>query len=498
MQHNCDTSNDASALKKNIVASGEEEREKLSRNSLAAHKRGLTNERRVGRATGFCACLKRTTTSAMTLAVAVAIRHELDNNGDGRSSGINKCARAVRSIFAKTTFNDHHRCQQFECLLASQEPNSHPPSRLYGNRLGIRSTSIGGDYHHQYYRQRKLQVLNHFDKLIVIKEAGERQQTVSSRLVMPSSDVSKKGGGKQVRRFNANGNSRPVANYTGKQRNMPLVPMERYEDCFVVLRDGKRRQQGNDSLSPGKSNQIATFKTRAQVPKTPYQINSTFWFHLLLTILPLILSSVQYTTLCQEIEALSRQQQEFAREMADLMTITPLFAPTRKPQPQPSAAAERKNFIDAVASAAQHQTRASKASTTGGHQQARAQVNDAGKFVRINELDAFLDDMNHNELRIVAAGMPIQDLFHAKPMPPKLAPDGQQDQARVGAGNEYYRNTSSEHNQAPQTSAGNNHERRSLPNETTGLMGSHSEQQIYSECALILQRTYVKSMDDPK
>ena len=111
-----------------------------------------------------------------------------------------------------------------------------------------------------------------------------------------------------------------------------------------------------------------------------------------------------------------------------------------------------------------------------GHQPASEQVGAAGsKFQRTRELEAFLDDMNHNELRTVAAGKPIGDLFQAKPM---------QSPSRPGPGREP--------EPGPEAEGG-----RSGEGAGAGLAASQSEQQIYSECALILQRTYVKNIDEP-
>lgn len=94
------------------------------------------------------------------------------------------------------------------------------------------------------------------------------------------------------------------------------------------------------------------------------------------------------------------------------------------------------------------------------------------KFTRTNELDVFLDDINHSELRAIAAGKPINDLFKPKALPVSSAPSGGASGAK----------------QEAQTGAP----------AGSQLDSSGSEQQIYSECALILQRTYVKNINDPK
>lgn len=108
------------------------------------------------------------------------------------------------------------------------------------------------------------------------------------------------------------------------------------------------------------------------------------------------------------------------------------------------------------------------------------------KFQRTNELEAFLDDMNHKELQTVASGRPIEDLFQPKSfdMTP-VASHNQQQKPRGG------------HAEPGQAEQGHRLKDRKAPSGN-GLMGSHSEQQIYSDCALILQRTYVKNMEDSK
>lgn len=175
-----------------------------------------------------------------------------------------------------------------------------------------------------------------------------------------------------------------------------------------------------------------------------------------LLILLLLLVSCTSTTLATH----QTRQAPAPVQASDLLTIAPPFAPTRRPQ-------------DPIRPAA----------TSGS------------KFTRTNELDAFLDDMNHSELRTVASGRPISDLFHAKPMPvdttpiearPPITPEPADRPSSVSSPS----NTSQEHQHKQQ-------DRRSA-DKPTSLVGSHSEQQIYSECALILQRTYVKNIDDPK
>lgn len=75
-------------------------------------------------------------------------------------------------------------------------------------------------------------------------------------------------------------------------------------------------------------------------------------------------------------------------------------------------------------------------------------------FKPASELDLFLDDINHNELGQLASGRPVSNPFGAQVGPAA---------------------------------------------ESKQLQTSQSQEaQIYSECALILQRTYVKNVDDPK
>lgn len=89
------------------------------------------------------------------------------------------------------------------------------------------------------------------------------------------------------------------------------------------------------------------------------------------------------------------------------------------------------------------------------------------RSARANELDVFLDDINQSELRAIAQGKPIgAELFR-----PKLLATAQSEPQR-------------KHEQV---------EPREKEVDQSG-----SEQQLYSECALILQRTYVKNINDPK
>lgn len=113
------------------------------------------------------------------------------------------------------------------------------------------------------------------------------------------------------------------------------------------------------------------------------------------------------------------------------------------------------------------------------------------KFTRINELDTFLDEMNQNELRKVASGRPIEDLFTPKP--------GDLLRSMAGPSNEpISRPTDPGQRPEPTRKAASDLEGRGRESGD-GLEGSHStERSSYAECALILQRTYVKNMGDPK
>ncbi|CAA3019389.1 Hypothetical predicted protein [Olea europaea subsp. europaea] len=138
----------------------------------------------------------------------------------------------------------------------------------------------------------------------------------------------------------------------------------------------------------------------------------------------------------------------------------------------------------------------------GGHEQATAASSTSGsKFTRTNELDTFLDEMNHKELQTVASGRPIEDLFQPKPMSLTTSPvashhqtGGQQQQQQpppLPPGSGQAAGPGEKEMDADEPSGGG-------AGGPGGLMGSHSEQQVYSDCALILQRTYVKNIEDPK
>jgi hypothetical protein len=122
---------------------------------------------------------------------------------------------------------------------------------------------------------------------------------------------------------------------------------------------------------------------------------------------------------------------------------------------------------------------------------------ESAKFTRTNELEAFLDDMNHRELQTVAAGRPIEDLFQPKTFDTSpVASHSSQPRPSGSAGG-----AGAAPPQAAATgraAAGLADKKATTPDGSGGLIGSHSEQQIYSDCALILQRTYVKNMEDSK
>lgn len=198
-------------------------------------------------------------------------------------------------------------------------------------------------------------------------------------------------------------------------------------------------------------------------------------------------SAIDLSSVLLEQQRTQERQLQAQLQNSHLIAALPSFAPTRRPAPLASLAMRTGSGLQAAGSsfyepAVQRgpvaQDSMVSASADGGGQfggQAAAAAPRV-KFSRTNELDAFLDEMNHNELRTVAAGRPIDDLF----MPKAAGPSPSQGQ---GHG-------------APQQPASASAAKAS--GGGGGLMGSHSEQQIYSECALILQRTYVKNIDEPK
>lgn len=197
---------------------------------------------------------------------------------------------------------------------------------------------------------------------------------------------------------------------------------------------------------------------------------------------------VAFATICaivSLVQATSRSQSEFDSSLEDrLLAAGDEFTPLRM-----------------SSAAAQQQPRPAPSTATSSSRQTNERRADGSspKFTRLNELDVFLDDMNHNELRAVATGKPIGDyLFQARPLTGAEtgAPQLNHQQQQQQQSHERLRNAGSTgstgHHQVPSAVAKSNN------NSSTHLDVSQSEQQIYSECALILQRTYVKNIDNPK
>lgn len=97
------------------------------------------------------------------------------------------------------------------------------------------------------------------------------------------------------------------------------------------------------------------------------------------------------------------------------------------------------------------------------------------KFARVNELDIFLDDLNHRELTQAVAGQPLTTGHPFQPRP--VAPSRPRETI-----------ISSKAGDSPSAGVGSQQLQTSQSQDTL----------IYSECALILQRTYVKNVDNPK
>lgn len=153
-----------------------------------------------------------------------------------------------------------------------------------------------------------------------------------------------------------------------------------------------------------------------------------------------------------------------ASAMDDPSVLDAEFSPTRKPHQQqaPTVASSVPNPAAKVAVAA------SEPPPTGSS--------------RTNDLEVFLDDMNNNELRAAATGKAMND-----PFGPKVLLDEPAEAAAAARRLSDLTTRSNAGNQAQ-----GSHE------SMVQLEGSHSESQIYSECALILQRTYVKNIADQK
>jgi len=177
----------------------------------------------------------------------------------------------------------------------------------------------------------------------------------------------------------------------------------------------------------------------------------------------------------------SRHRQEFEREMADLLIVSPPFAPTRRPSKL--TASQPAENTDASSVASSKLRMRSGTSMEPEHRMGRSK---GGKFVRVNEFDTFLDELSNGELGAIAAGKPIEDLFHAKPAVRH---------AETGHPLGYANGTRGGHSEGELRGATLSAGAQNVTSGGQNLMASHSEQQIYSECALILQRTYVKSLD---
>lgn len=173
-----------------------------------------------------------------------------------------------------------------------------------------------------------------------------------------------------------------------------------------------------------------------------------------LSFILLLILSTNYIT-----SASSADQKTFSEEsISDEAIIMPAYTPTRTPNSSPQ------QRVAATAGAKKRQLDLDSKASSGS------------KFTRTNELDVFLDDINHSELRALASGKPI-DSFRPKAM------------MGVSAGDEKHESGGSQKKESSESDK---------QPATSSLDGSGSEQQIYSECALILQRTYVKNINDPK
>lgn len=168
----------------------------------------------------------------------------------------------------------------------------------------------------------------------------------------------------------------------------------------------------------------------------------------------------------------------------ELANLVAPFSPTRSPQSSEGGSNSDR---------AHHQQ---QVGPNGGHFLEPKGESSNLKFSRTSELDMFLDDMNHNELRDVVAGHPISDLFKPKEL------NSNDERIPVGLGGGQYQRM--KHGAEPELRApesdpiGKEHENNARNYEGIRLDGSGSERQVYSECALILQRTYVKNLDHPK
>lgn len=115
----------------------------------------------------------------------------------------------------------------------------------------------------------------------------------------------------------------------------------------------------------------------------------------------------------------------------------------------------------------------------------------SAKFTRVNELETFLDEMDQNELRQVAAGRPIAgDLFR-----PKTINQLSSSPASIASSSVGSPTTSNSHGQESTDRSNVARDREVGGNLETSQTTDRSS---FPECALILQRTYVKNMGDPK
>lgn len=210
----------------------------------------------------------------------------------------------------------------------------------------------------------------------------------------------------------------------------------------------------------------------------------------------LIVSSISDGSQIMSNTPLSRSHQQSMEELTNSLMAP--FSPTRSPAQPTGGSIHLRNHQPNVPRT-QQQVAPLSGSSGYGHKFLEPKVaasSGSNKFTRTNELEMFLDDMNHNELRNVVAGHPINDLFR-----PKLARNPVEDDERVrlGEANKHHNDQDkkdevSRFNSDPKERENNN----SREPEEVRLDGSGSERQIYSECALILQRTYVKSINEPK
>lgn len=159
------------------------------------------------------------------------------------------------------------------------------------------------------------------------------------------------------------------------------------------------------------------------------------------------------TTTCQLIRPAAASQSETRPldEAIDQVDFWPTRAPRRLGLEQPSGRA--------------------------AGQQAAELAGQSAKFTRINELDVFLDQMSSADLGQAVSGRPLGSSPFPAPaagstpfMRPPIETNSVQDAREAG-------------------------ERAASQQLATS---QSQDTLIYSECALILQRTYVKNVNDPK